>query len=199
LAKRYILAVAIAMIAMAGLTGCGLGDTSGGTPEQQPPDAVQTTGESGNPGRQINNPAVKAAMDINRLQNNQNTVFTQEQKNSLKPILLELIDTTNTTPEFLQEKADAITTVFTDTQKSYLAGEQKNEPAGGTAGGEQPTRRFAGDSTQGDGGAPRVEPGGREPSGGQEDNGVVISPESPSGQGMDPSEVYQRALEAISK
>lgn len=88
------------------------------------------------------NPAVQAAMEIRHLQSNQAMALTTDQKTKVKPILQTLIDTTNPTQDFLQQKADAITAVFTEQQKTYLKSQQQNKdpnaaPNGNSAGTTQ--------------------------------------------------------------
>ena len=71
--------------------------------------------------KKAQNPALKATMDISRLQRDQQNALTSDQKAKLKPILQELISTTNPSQDILQQKADAINAVFTDQQKTFLA------------------------------------------------------------------------------
>lgn len=75
------------------------------------------------------NPAMQAAMEIRRLQSNQEMVLTSDQKDKIKPIIQLLIDTTSPSQDFLQQKADAINAVFTEQQKTYLKSQtQKGDP-----------------------------------------------------------------------
>lgn len=88
------------------------------------------------------NPAVQAAMEIRRLQSNQEMVLTSDQKTKIKPILQTLIATTNPSEDFLKQKADAIKAVFTEQQKSYLStqtqkGDSKTKPNGNSGGNTQ--------------------------------------------------------------
>jgi len=77
------------------------------------------------------NPAIEAAMSIRLLQENEQMVLSSDQKNSIKPILQLLIDTSNPSQEFLQQKADAINAVFSEQQKTFLnANTKKGNPNG---------------------------------------------------------------------
>jgi len=144
------------------------------------------------------NPAVKAAMDVKILQNNQSTAFNTEQKNTLKTILQELISESNSTQDYLQEKADAIMAVFTDNQKSYLNDMLKN--ASDRTPGGQPPCGTAPEGTPPTGSPPTGTPPAGTTTG---DNQANKQDERPPGNGpekqaLQPVEVYRQALEAIS-
>lgn len=79
-----------------------------------------------NQGIMQRNPAMQAAMEILRLQRNQEVALSSDQATKVKPILQELVNTANPSQDFLQQKADAINAVLTDQQKSFLAGQQRN-------------------------------------------------------------------------
>jgi len=121
--KPLFIAGMVALCMVIGISGCGTKSTATTSSTQQGTDST-TTNQQPKQG-QNPNPAVKAAMDIILLQKNTQVVLTSEQKSTIKPILTELISSTDTTQDYLQKKADAITTVFTDTQKSFLTKAQK--------------------------------------------------------------------------
>lgn len=85
----------------------GLGQTQTSQPQYSP---VNTT-----------NPALEATMNVNRLLNNPENTLTKEQKDKIRPILQELNNASNLSRDALQKSANAINTVFTDAQKSFLA------------------------------------------------------------------------------
>jgi len=97
------------------------------------------------------NPAIEAAMGIRRLQGNQQMVLTSDQKDKIKPILQLLIDTSNPSQDFLQQKADAIKAVFTEQQKTYLStNTPKDNPKGNSQNGQEQPK----DQPKGQNGAP---------------------------------------------
>ncbi|MDR3585849.1 MAG: hypothetical protein P4L59_11075 [Desulfosporosinus sp.] len=98
------------------------------------------------------NPAVEAAMGIRRLQDNQQMALTSDQKDKIKPILQLVVDTTNPSQDFLQQKADAIKAVFTDQQKTYLS---TNTPKGNPNGNSQNGQDQPKDQTEGQSGVPK--------------------------------------------
>jgi hypothetical protein len=120
-------------------------------------------------------------MDINRLQNNQENALSVEQKEKVKAVLQELIAATEPTEEFLQEKADALKTVFTEQQKSFLA-TPPSPPA------NNPER--VNPNGRSDNGADlNHKAGGRAPQGGP---GSGNQPEAP-----DPQAIYQQILDSL--
>ena len=187
------------LMALAALTGCGTNKAENTDAAKQTASS-ETTTQSSNPAsdkRQMN-PAVEAAMDVKILQDNQSTVFDTEQKQSLKSILQELINKSDPTEDYLQEKADAITAVFTDNQKSYLDDRQKNASQR-TPGGTPP------EGTPPEGTPAEAPPAGTPPAGittegNQTDTNRQgeIPGSGPERQTLQPAEVYQQALEAIS-
>jgi len=87
--------------------------------------------QSQNDQKPVLNPAIEATMSIRLLQENQQMVLSSDQKNSIKPILQLLIDTSNPSQEFLQQKAEAINAVFTEQQKTFLStNTKKGNPNG---------------------------------------------------------------------
>jgi hypothetical protein len=129
------------LIVMLILLSCCSGCSSAATAAQQDKASKQQAAadQSGTSARQPAqprdgkgnelNPAVQAAMDILRLQKSTDAALTSEQKSTLKPILTELINATDPDSTYLQEKAEAIRAVFTDTQKSFLTNKQKPQDA----------------------------------------------------------------------
>lgn len=148
LLKPWITAGMILSLAVIGIGGCGSQNASSATSAaaKQSTAASQDTSETqssasnqANQGqtaqKPAQNPAIEAAMGIRRLQSNQQMALTSDQKAKIKPILQLLIDTTNPSQDFLQEKANAITALFTDQQKTYLStnpqkGNSKEAPNG---------------------------------------------------------------------
>jgi len=194
LLKKYLIMGIAVLMALAALTGCGTNKAENTDAAKQTASS-ETTTQSSNPAsdqRQMN-PAVKAAMDVKILQDNQSTAFNTEQKQSLKPILQELINKSNPTEDYLQEKADAITAVFTDNQNSYLNDRQKNASQR-TPGGTPP------EGTPAEAPPAGTPPEGTTTEGNQTDtNRQGETPGSgPGRQALQPAEVYQQALKAIS-
>ncbi|SPF44120.1 conserved exported hypothetical protein [Candidatus Desulfosporosinus infrequens] len=97
-------------------------------------------------GQHVQNPALRAAMNITRLEKDQQNALTSDQKAKLKPILQDLISTSAPSQDVLQQKADAITAVFTDQQKTFLATPRTpnanksntNNPNGNSTNGNNP-------------------------------------------------------------
>lgn len=125
--KSWLVGGMILSLAIMGAGGCGTATSSpaaSSTPNSTT-SSQQTQEQTAQ--RPALNPAVEAAMSIRRLQSDQQMVLTSDQKDKIKPILQLLIDTSNPSQDFLQEKADAITAVFTEQQKTYLS---TNTPKG---------------------------------------------------------------------
>ncbi|SPF31540.1 putative lipoprotein [Candidatus Desulfosporosinus infrequens] len=98
------------------------------------------------------NPAVEAAMGIRRLQDNQQMALTSDQKDKIKPILQLLVDTSNPSQDFFQQKADAIKAVFTDQQNTYLS---TNTPKSNANGNNQNGQDLPNEQPKGQSGAPK--------------------------------------------
>lgn len=129
--RTWILIGMLLTAVLIGVGGCGTKDTT----SEPAPSTQQSTAsdqENGQAAQQrASNPAINAAMSIRRLQANEQMVLTSDQKEKIKPILQSLIDTTDPDQTFLQEKADAITAVFTEAQKTYLSTDTpKGNPKG---------------------------------------------------------------------
>jgi hypothetical protein len=138
--KSWLVAGMLLSLAIMGVGGCG---AKAATSSQE------TQGQTAQ--KPALNPAVEAAMGIRRLQDNQQTVLTSDQKTTIKPILQLIIDTSNPSQDFLQQKADAIQAVFTDAQKTYLStNTQKGNPNGNSQNGQEQPK----DQTKGQNGAP---------------------------------------------
>ncbi|WP_407313126.1 hypothetical protein [Desulfosporosinus sp. SB140] len=122
LRKPSLLLGSLLLIAVIGVSGCSSSNANSAqsTDQSQTNQSKTTQGQSGQ-GQRTRNPAQQAAMEIRRLQSDQQNALTSEQKDKLKPILQDLINTTSPSQDFLQQKADAIKAVFTDQQKSFLA------------------------------------------------------------------------------
>ncbi|HVJ49290.1 hypothetical protein [Desulfitobacterium sp.] len=151
-------------------TGCSSQQTSSGTQNQS-----QTT--QANQGQRQSNPAVKATRDITRLQQNTQTVFTSDQVSQLKPLLQALIDTSNPTSDFLQAKADSITAIFTEQQKTALtqkpSGNKPQQNASSNSSSSQSNTDSANSTNSTKGSAPS--------------------------NNLEPKTIYQQALDALSK
>lgn len=119
LVRPCLIAGMFALSMLIGISGCGTKANTTTNVTSSAPQGKDSATTQPNQG-QNTNPAVKAAMDIILLQKNTQVVLTSDQKNKIKPILTELINSTDTTQDYLQKKADAITAEFTDTQKSFL-------------------------------------------------------------------------------
>ncbi|EGW37213.1 hypothetical protein [Desulfosporosinus sp. OT] len=119
--KPWILVGILLLIVSIGTVGCSSSKatTAQSTNQEQATQGQTNQGQPGQ-GQRVRNPALTAAMEIRRLENDQQNPLTSDQKEKLKPILQELINTPNASQDILQQKADAINAVFTDQQKSSL-------------------------------------------------------------------------------
>ncbi|AFM39917.1 hypothetical protein Desaci_0862 [Desulfosporosinus acidiphilus SJ4] len=133
LKKPSLITGALLLAALIGVSGCGSSTaaSASSTTQAQSSSQGQTKQGQSAQGQRTLNPAQQAAMEIRRLENNQQNPLTSDQKDKLKPILQALISTSNPSQDFLQQKADAINAVFTDQQKSYLA-TPPQRPSNGT-------------------------------------------------------------------
>lgn len=121
LRKPSLIIGSLLLVAMIGVSGCSSSNTTSdqSTTQTQSNQGQTKQGQPGQ-GQRTRNPAEMAAMEIRRLQSNQQNALTSDQKDKIKPILQDLINETNPSQDFLQQKADAINAVLTDQQKSYL-------------------------------------------------------------------------------
>ncbi len=174
--RPWFIAGMAALCMLVVVSGCGMKTKTTTSSTQQGTDSATTT-QQPNQG-QNPNPAVKATMDIILLQKNTQVVLTSDQKSTIKPILTELINSTDTTQDYLQKKADAITAVFTDTQKSFLTKTQKPQE-GGNATGTPPT--------------------GTPPTGVPQNDQSITNSQggSQNGQSSQPKDIYTQALNAL--
>ena len=125
--KGTIVGILVLMLVVAiGLTGCG----SQSATASQATTANQANSGQTNPRQAFRNPAIQAAMQIRRLQNNAQQALSSAQKDKLKPILQTLIKTANPSQAFLQQQAAAINAVFTASQKSSLTQTKGFNPGG---------------------------------------------------------------------
>ncbi|ODA39487.1 hypothetical protein [Desulfosporosinus sp. BG] len=166
--RSWITVGMLMSLTIIGVVGCGSQKAtttqSSSTTEASADSEMQpTTSSQDNQGQTSQkltlNPAIEAAMGIRRLQGNQQMVLTSDQKDKIKPILQLLIDTSNPSQDFLQEKADAITAVFTDQQKTYLStnakqGDPNGGPNGDSQNGQEPSSEQPKDQSNGQNGVP---------------------------------------------
>jgi hypothetical protein len=149
--RTHWLVVGIVLsLAVIGVDGCGTKDATSSPATSSTQSASPSTTDATTSSQQTQgqtalkpdlNPAIEAAMSIRRLQDNQQTVLTSDQKATIKPILQTLIDTSSPSQDFLQQKADAISAVFTDAQKTYLStNTQKDKPDGNGQKGQEPPK-----------------------------------------------------------
>ena len=166
-----------------GVGGCGATTTTPATPAASATPATSATQPStssqASQGQATQktapNPAQRAVVEISRLQRDQNNALTSDQKTKIIPILQELISTSNPSQDILQQKADAITAVFTDAQKTFLATPR-------TSNGNQQNANNA-NGTPGN---------GNKPQGGNGGNGGKQAGSAPT-----PQDMYQRVLDSL--
>jgi len=126
--NTYVISGVLLLLVTVGASGCG-SSTSASTPAAtSSTTAAQTTQKQTNQqngqfkrGPLANNPALRTVMELRRLQSNAQLALTSDQKAKLKPILQNLINTSNPGQEFLQQQADAMNALLTDQQKSFIA------------------------------------------------------------------------------
>lgn len=127
LRTKWLATGALILAVVIGASGCGSNQASAAQQASQ----GQTNQAQPNRGQMQRNPATQAAMEILRLQRNSNTALTADQSAKIKPILQDLINTADPSQDFLQQKADAISAVFTDQQKQDLTQGNGNHNGGG--------------------------------------------------------------------
>ncbi|MDR3602959.1 MAG: hypothetical protein P4L49_21205 [Desulfosporosinus sp.] len=150
--KSWLTVGILLMVVLIGASGCGQSQatTAPSTATTTAPSTSQ--GQAAAKGQRVSNPALQAAMEIRRLENDQQNPLTSDQKDKLKPILQALISTSNPSQDILQQKADAINAIFTDQQKSTLTqarpskGNKQNANSS-TENSTQGTSTQAGDGT----------------------------------------------------
>ncbi|MDR3541510.1 MAG: hypothetical protein P4L69_11190 [Desulfosporosinus sp.] len=180
--KPMIVTGILLSLALIGVGGCGstsptsapaapTTQSSTAASGTQPSSASQAT-QGQTASKQAQNPALKATMDITRLQRDQQNALTSDQKATLKPILQELISTATPSQDFLQQKADAINAVFTDQQKTFLTTPRTPN------GNKQNTNNSNANSTNGS--KPQARAGGKQ-----------------AGSAPTPQAMYQRVLDSL--
>ncbi|WP_068962378.1 hypothetical protein [Desulfosporosinus sp. BG] len=169
--KPWILVGILLMIVSIGTVGCSSSKAT----------TAQSTNQ-GQPGQgqRVRNPALTAAMEIRRLENDQQNPLTSDQKEKLKPILQELINTPNASQDILQQKADAINAVFTDQQKSSLT-----------------TRRAPNGNSQNANNSNENSSKGNYPQGGSGSGNGSGNGGRPTGSGLNPQDMYQQVLDSL--
>ena len=139
--RPWLIVGMLLSLAIIGVGGCGAKTATSTTATATSSTATTDASATQTAKKKALNPAVEAAMGIRRLQDNQQTVLTSDQKAEIKPILQTLIDTSSPSQDFLQQKADAISAVFTDAQKTYLStNTQKGKPDGNSQSGQEPPK-----------------------------------------------------------
>lgn len=185
--KSKIIAGALLLFITLGASGCGSSNAAA-----QQTNSSQTNANQTSPKQSQRNPAMQAANELRRLQNDPQMALSSDQKGKLKPILQDLINTANPTTDDLQKQADAINALLTDTQKSYLAssrpnGNNKNNPN---------NTNSTGNNTNGNN--PNPNPSGKNsPNGNNRPNGTPNN--NGNGRSFDAKTIYQQVLDLISK
>lgn len=87
------------------------------------------------------NPALRAAMSLQRLEQKPDLALSAEQKAKLIPVLQDLINTQNPSQDFLQQKADLITGALTQAQKDSLNSQRNGAGQGNPSGSGDGTGR----------------------------------------------------------
>jgi len=140
--KPWLIVGSLLMFVLLGASGCS---PSQGTSAQPASQAQTNQGQPGK-GQRVRNPAEQAAMEIRRLQSDQQNALTSDQKAKIKPILQELISSSNPSQDVLQQKADAINAVLTDKQKSYLATPTQRPSQGNNQNSNNPNSNYSNNS-----------------------------------------------------
>jgi hypothetical protein len=194
--KKVAAGAMIALLLAIGVTGCGTQQANSSQQTQTKNQSAEGQSGQGNGGQgqgrgqMAANPAMRAAQEIMQLQRNQQYVLTSDQVNKIKPILQELISTSNPTEEVLQKQADAIKAVFTDQQKSFLT----QQPSGPNRNSQNnPTNPSNNSNNSGNptppSGANAPSRNGARPANGNSSGGNQGS--------FNPQDIYQRALDAL--
>jgi len=175
LGKPKMLVGILLMAVLIGTSGCSASKATA---------AQATPGQSGQ-GQRVRNPAQQAATEIRRLQSDPQNALTSEQKVKIRPILEELIKTSNPSQDVLQQKADAINAVLTEPQKSYLTTQKASSggrPSGNSPSGNSPNPNSpnGNNSTKGD------NPQGGGASAGKQNGGT-----------FNPQDIYQQVLDSL--
>lgn len=160
----------------------------------QPASANPTAFSRGQRGAFTQNPALRAAMQLMRLERDPQQKLTADQITKVKPILQKLIDTSNPSQSFLQQQADAITAVLTSQQKAALSqrpngfqgrrqngGDGGSSPNGGNGG-------YGGSSPNG---------GGFGSSSGRGGGSGMFGGNGSQGQSFNPQDIYKQVLASL--
>lgn len=198
---QMILSGVLFLLIMTAAAGCSSQKATETTQLEKTNTSAQTSNTRNAAEKGQANPAVKAAMDIIMLQRNTDLALTSAQCTSIKPLLEELIAAADPSDELLQNKADAITKLFTEEQKTFL--NQKPQ-------GKEGPPADANGNTQAPpaGGTPPTgtPPGGTPPDGGQASGSNTSSTDAEKANtentgkkpaAMEPAEIYQQALAAL--
>lgn len=177
--KPLLIIGALLVLITLGTAGCGSTSANSQTSSNSA-NSSQTQNQAGSKQGQ-RNPALQAANEIRRLQNDTQMALSSDQKTKLKPILQDLINTANPTSDYLQKQADAINALLTDQQKSYLT---SSRPNGSNNNGNSNNTK----SSSSEQNTPR---GNNSPNGAPRNRG--------NGQPMDAKTIYQQVLDLISK
>lgn len=198
--SKKIMTGVLFLLIMAVAAGCSSQKASE-TAQLEKTNTPARTGNTQTAGKGHSNPAVKAAMDIIMLQRNADVALTSAQSTSIKPILEELIAAADPSDELLQNKANAITKLFTEEQKTFLNQKPQGKD-GPPADANGNTQTPPADGTPPNGTAP----GGTPPDGGQAPSSNNSSTDSEKTRtqdtdkkpaAMEPVEIYQQALAAL--
>lgn len=193
--KKQIIVSVLLIFVIVAITGCSSQTANEPTEIQTKTAQTQTTQDQTGKEKGSRNPSVKAAMDIMMLQNNPDLVLTSAQCTAISPILQELIDTSDPSDEFLQEKAAAITELFNEAQKTFLTQKPQEN--------KEPTNGPPPDQTRKDGQKP---PGnGTPPNNSTPPDGVNTSADNNSSMqdngnrvgSMEPTDIYKQALATL--
>ena len=169
--KPWIVLGMMLSLTLIGVSGCGA-TTPAASTTQASTSSQANQGQTAQ--RPAQNPASKAVMEIRRLQSNSQNALTTDQKAIIKPILQELISTSNPSPEILQQKANAINAVFTAQQKSFLTTKPNSQGNGQRPGGNNST--------------------GNNPNGGNQQGGAG---NTQTGRTFNPQTIYQQVLDSL--
>ncbi|TGE33296.1 hypothetical protein [Desulfosporosinus sp. Sb-LF] len=172
--RTWIVAGMLLSFTIIGLSGCGSTNTTSSpatATTQSSSSSQQNQGQTTQ--KMVQNPALKAVMEISRLQRDQQNALTSDQKAKIKPILQELISTPDLSQDSLQQKADAINAVLTDQQKTVLTAPRTPN------GTKQNPNSSNGNSTNGN--RPQGGTGGKQ-----------------AGNAPKPGDMYQRVLDSLS-
>lgn len=183
--KKSILIVGTLLLLISiGTAGCG-SSTANSQTNSNPSNSSQTQTQAGARQGQ-RNPALQAVNELRRLQNDSQMALSSDQKSKLKPILEDLINTTNPTSDYLQKQADAINALITDQQKSYLTNSRPNRNNANNGNNNSASNNAKSNSAEST--APN---GNNQPNGAPNNRG--------NGQPFDAKTMYQQVLDLISK